>query len=67
MDYSSGPYFVTIPAGETSATFNVTIINDNILENDEDFDLIIVPGSLPNGVTRGNPGRATVTITNDDG
>ena len=47
--------------------FDIPIVDDNILENDEDFNIIIVPGSLPGGVTRGNPGAATVTIVNDDG
>ena len=68
MDYTSGPYPITIPANMTSVPFNVTINDDDILENNEDFDVIIVPGSLPpDGVSRGNPGRATVTIVNNDG
>ena len=67
MDYGSGPYTVTIPAGVTTVPFDVQIIDDMILENDEDFDLIIIPGSLPDNVTRGNPGRTTVTIADDDG
>jgi len=67
VDYGSGPYDVIIPAGDTSFTFDVTIIDDDILENDEDFNLTIVPGTLPNGVTSGDPGRSTVTIINDDG
>ena len=29
--------------------------------------LAINPSSLPTGVTRGNPGQATVTIVDDDG
>ena len=51
----------------TRVPFDVQIIDDMILENDEDFDLIIIPGSLPDNVTRGNPGRTTVTIADDDG
>ena len=47
--------------------FDVPITDDMILEGDEDFDLIIVPGSLPDGVTRGNPNRASVTIVDNDG
>ena len=66
MDYDSGPYTVTIPAGQTTATFNVPINDDMILEIDEDFMLTIDGPSLPTGVTRGNPDEATVTIVDDD-
>ena len=67
MDYTSGPYTVTFPAGSTTATFNVPINDDNILEGDEDFMLTINSFSLPNGVTRDTPGEATVTIVDNDG
>ena len=67
MDYTSGPYTVTFPAGQTTATFNVPITDDTILEGDENFMLIIDETSLPDDVTRGNPDEATVTIVDDDG
>ena len=67
MDYDSGPYTVTFPIGVTMVPFDVPITDDMILEGNEDFDLIIVPGSLPNGVSRGNPNRASVTIVDNDG
>ena len=67
MDYGSGPFTVTIPAGVTRVPFDVPINDDMILENDEDFDLIIVPGSLPDNVMRGSTSRTTVTITDNDG
>ena len=66
MDYDSGPYNVTIPAGQTTVTFDVPINNDNILEGNENFTLTINEPSLPTGVTRGDPGQATVTIVDDD-
>ena len=66
-DYGPGNYPVTIPAGATRVPFNIPIVNDNIRETNETFDIIIVPGSLPNRVSRGNPPRATVTIVDDDG
>ena len=68
MDYGSGPYTVTFPAGATSVPFNVSINDDTILEGDEDFMLTIDPSSLPpTGVTVGSPDQATVTIVDDEG
>ena len=56
-----------IPAGATTVPFNISIFNDSILEGNEDFDITIIPSSLPNDVSRGNPRTATVTIVDDDG
>ena len=56
-----------IPAEMTSASFDVSITDDDMLEANENFMLTIKSSSLPNGVTVGNPGQATVTIQNDDG
>ena len=67
MDYSSGPYDVTFPAGVTRVSFVIVITNDNVLEGNEKFNLIIDPSSLPTGVTVSNPAQATVTIYEDDG
>jgi len=67
VDYDSGPYAVTFPAGMTSVRFDVPIINDNIVENDEYLILNIMRRTLPNGVTHGNNDQATVTILDDDG
>ena len=66
VDYRSGPYVIAISAGETRIPFDVQIIDDMILENDEDFDLTIVPGSLPTGVTHSTTGTTTVTIADND-
>ena len=66
MDYTSGPYTVTFPAGQTTATLDVPIIDDNILEGDEDFILTINETSLPTDVTHGSPVEAIVTIVDDD-
>ena len=46
--------------------FDIPIVDDSALEGNEDFDIVIVPGSLPNDVTRGDPGTATVNIIDDD-
>ena len=66
VDYDSGQYTVTFPAGETSVPFDIGIIDDNIHEDNEDFDLTITRKTLPDGVTPGNPNSATVTIVDDD-
>ena len=66
VDYDSGIYNIVIPAGETSVPFDVPINNDNILEGNENFDLTIIRNTLPDGVTRGDPFSATVTIRDDD-
>ena len=65
-DYVPGPYNVTIPAGHTSVSFDVPIIDDNILEDNENFSLVIIPESLPNLLSHGNPSMATMIIVNDD-
>ena len=68
MDYGSGPYTVTFPAGVTSASFDIPINNDMISEGDEDFTLTIDPSSLPpTCVSVGSPDQATVTTKDDDG
>ena len=67
MDYTSGPYPVTFPVGQTTATFNIPINDDNIFEIDENFILTINPSLLPTRITTvGNSGQATVTIVDND-
>ena len=60
VDYNSGPYNVTFPIGSTNASFNITIVDDNVLEDDEMFNISIT--SITNGHTVGTPAVATVTI-----
>ena len=66
IDYGvKTPLNVTFPAGATCASFDVTIINDELSEKDEQFEIIIMKNSLPFGVIVG--GKATVTIEDNDG
>ena len=65
-DYQFGPYPVKFGAEMTNASFNVSIKNNNVLEFDENFELLINTSSLPSDVTVGIPARATVTIVDDD-
>ena len=66
-NYTSRQYSVNISAGTTRASFYVPIINDNSLEFNEKFDLIINQSSLPFNVNVGNTYQTTVTIVDDDG
>ena len=66
-DYTPGPYIVTIPAGDTIVSFDISITDDGVVEDDEIFRLDIAPESLPYLVSRGNPAVAMVTIVSDDG
>ncbi|MFN8587633.1 MAG: Calx-beta domain-containing protein [Candidatus Eisenbacteria bacterium] len=61
-DYVAGSGTVTIPANQTSATFNVSVNGDTKYENNETFTVTL---SSPVGATIGT-GTGTGTITNDD-
>ena len=63
QDYSSGPYTVTFPIGFTNVSFDIMINEDNIMEDDEMFNISIT--SITNGHIVGNPGVATVTIVDN--
>ena len=63
-DYLSGPYNVTFPVGNTTASFDVTIDNDKILEHNESFTLMIVADTLPAKVI--SSAQTIVVIVDDD-
>ena len=67
VDYDSGPYYVMISAGDTTASLNVAINDDNLLENDEEFKLSINKSSLNGRVMLGGLDETTVNIVDDDG
>ena len=68
IDYVSDPYNVTFNAGETEVTLNISIIDDNILESNENFNATVNPVLLPIEVfVASNTGYATVIIVDDDG
>ena len=67
VDYTSGPYTVIIPAGETNVSFAVPITDDDVLEETEVFNLIINSSTLPNRVVVITPYQATVIIVDSDG
>ena len=66
LDFSLDSYNILFPAGVTRVAFNVTIIEDNILELNETFAISTDPLTLPNKVTIGSSSHTTVTIIDDD-
>jgi len=67
LDYSAAsvPNSVIIQAGDDMVCFNVTIIDDSILENPEDFTLMITGVSNPDVIITGD--TSEITITDNDG
>ena len=67
QDYTGGDYPVSFPAGSTKESFSIPITDDDIVELDETFFLILmIPQPAQDiGVMRGDPFMATVTIIND--
>ena len=66
-DYFSGPYCIVFTAGMTEAVFNISVNDNDILEETETFNIIINSSSLPNNVTIGGLDEAAVTILDNDG
>jgi len=62
VDYDSGPYSVTFPAGNTNVSFDVRINNDKLVEYDEDFHLTIDSSSLPTGININSLHQTTAII-----
>lgn len=65
VDYVSGLYPVTFPAGQTTAVLSIPVINDSTLEGNENFVVSIV--SLLSRVVTTDPYESTVIIVDDDG
>ena len=64
---TSRQYNVTLSARTTHTSFSVPIINDDLLEYNEEFDLFINQSSLPFNVNVGDIYQTTVMIVDDDG
>ena len=65
-DYQSGPYTVTFVAGQTHALFNISLTDDDSLEDRETFMLTINSSSLPSNIIRGNLNQTMITIVDND-
>ena len=66
LDHNLESYTVTITAGETTASLDISLYDDMIYKDIEDIQLRINSSSLPSGVSVGND-KATVTIVDNIG
>jgi len=68
VDYTySGPFNVTVPAGETRVVFNISITSDNKNEGTENFTVMISSANLHPNVSIGSVNNAIVSIVDDIG
>ena len=76
IDYVYQNYSFSFEDGEENKSLIIRTIDDNIVEPDENYTLVINPSSIttgfsprtPNGrVIVGENGTTTITILNDDG
>ena len=63
-DYTELPESVTFTAGQTTASFMVTAVDDTA--NDDDESIRIGFGTLPAGVTAASPDSTTVSLADND-
>jgi subtilisin family serine protease len=62
-DYTPATGSLSFAAGQTTASFTVPIIDDDVFEGGETVDLTL---TSPNGVPLGAPSTSTLTIRDDD-
>ncbi|RYE69742.1 MAG: tandem-95 repeat protein, partial [Rhizobiaceae bacterium] len=65
LDYTSIGTTVTIPAGQTTATVQVPVLDDNLIEGLENVALTMLSGTSNNAITA-NTTPAIVNITDND-
>ena len=63
VDYSISGGTVTIPAGSTTGSFNIAIVDDALIEAPETIDFTL---SSPNGATLGTITSHTFTLNDND-
>ena len=66
-NYTLGQYRITLYSGATRVSFYVPITNDNTVEVNEKFDLVIDQSSLPTNISAGRVNKTTISIVDDDG
>ena len=62
-DYTTLPGYVTIPAGQPSATITVVPVDDNLIEGDE--NVVLTLDNAANNYTVGSPAGDTVIHHNE--
>ena len=67
MSYNPGSYEILFTAGQTNASFNISIFEDGIRDDNEMFTLTINSKMLPDRVSTGNPSTSTVIIADTTG
>ena len=65
-DYESGPFNVTIPSEYFNMSFNISIINNSVYEDNETFIVTIDPYTLPSRIHQQPNCNLVVTIVDDD-
>ena len=65
-DYSGIPANVSFSSGDDEKTFTVMATQDSIDDDDESVEITFDTGNLPDRVSVGDTGTATVSITDDD-
>ena len=66
-DYESGPFNIIILAGEISTSFNISIIDNNVFEINESFNVTIDQSTLSDRVLLNTVGCiVSATILDDD-
>ena len=63
-DYDTAVSSLTIPAGDLSGSFSLSIVNDTVFESPN--ETVIVSAGSPGNATLIDPGSQTVTIVDDD-
>ena len=64
-DYVFTSTDVVIPAGQTRMKFSVIIMNDNTLEINENF-ILMIRSNLPNKISATTQRRTIIDIVDDD-
>lgn len=67
VDFDSTQYSVTIPAGQKSGFYNISILKDGIAGESEESFLSIIKSTNPDGVTLTDMSFTRVNILNSDG
>ena len=67
-DFDNTSISIIVDPGETTALVSIPIINDNLLESIEIFEVVIaIGGTDTDGAVVGQPAVAQVSIISEDG